>query len=75
MGDIDEMGTSRLCEMPINIGSAGKTSRIAERYAQMSVCVESAIMVRLFRAEATRRFARARIGIIISDATASPMPI
>ena len=48
--------------------------RITERYVQKSVCLESALIAALSMPSATRRFARANIGMTTTEVAATMMP-
>ena len=74
IGTITSPATGSAHHQPNNAFSSKPPNRIADRYVQKSACLESAFMALLPIPAATRRFARARSGMTMTEAAATITP-
>src|SRR5262249_3875770 len=74
IGTIQKAATGSAHHHPNSAFSNGPPSKIADKYAQISVCRESATSARLLRLAATRRLARASSGITMRETTERTIP-
>src|SRR5262245_92143 len=74
IGNMHKAATGSAHHHPNNAFSNRPPSKIADKYAQISVCRESATSARLLRLAATRRLARASSGITMRETTERTIP-